>query len=91
MTNKKKRILHPSEFKAETLKLAQKVGFATAARPLSLHESQIYAWRKTVKKNTTTSQPEQELVAEVAKFKRLLAEQAEELDIVQYALLRFCK
>lgn len=61
MTNKKKRIIHSPEFKAETLKLAEKVGVAAAARQLSLHESQIYAWRKTVKKNTTTSQREQEL------------------------------
>ncbi|EJG0514650.1 IS3 family transposase [Vibrio parahaemolyticus] len=81
MTNKKKRIIHSPEFKAETLKLAEKVGVAAAARQLSLHESQIYAWRKTVKKNTTTSQREQELAAEVAKLKRQLAEQAEELDI----------
>ncbi|MGO2509744.1 MAG: IS3 family transposase [Vibrio hibernica] len=81
MTNKKKRIIHSPEFKAETLKLAEKVGVAAAARQLSLHESQIYAWRKTAKKGTTTSQRELELAAEVAKLKRQLAEQAEELDI----------
>lgn len=80
---KKKRIVHYPEFKADTLKLAERVGVATAARQLSLHESQIYAWRKTVKKGTTTSQREQELAAEVAKLKRQLAEQAEELDIVK--------
>lgn len=85
MTNKKKRIIHSPEFKAETLKLAENVGVAAAARQLSLHESQIYAWRKTVKKDTTTSQREQELAAEVAKLKRQLAEQAEELDIVKKA------
>ena len=45
MTNKKKRIIHSPEFRAETLKLAEKVG-----------------------------------VAAVAKLKRLLAEQTEELD-----------
>ena len=39
MTNKKKRILHSPEFKAEALKLAEKVGVAAAARQLSLHES----------------------------------------------------
>ena len=81
MINKKKRIIHSPEFKAETLKLAEKVGVAAAARQLSLRESQIYAWRK----NTTTSQREQELAAEVAKLKRQLAEQAEELDIVKKA------
>ncbi|EGR0698044.1 IS3 family transposase [Vibrio parahaemolyticus] len=81
MTNKKKRIIHSPEFKAEALKLAEKVGVAAAARPLSLHESQIYGWRKAVKKDTTTSQREQEIAAEVAKLKRQLAEQVEELDI----------
>lgn len=85
MTNKKKRIIHSPEFKAEAeaLKLAEKVGVAATARQLSLHESQIYGWRKAVKKDTTTSQREQELAAEVAKLRRLLAEQAEELDIVK--------
>lgn len=88
---KKKRIIHSPEFKAETLKLADKVGVAVAARQLSLHESQIYAWRKTVNKGTTTSQREQELAAEVAKLKRQLAEQAEELDIVKKAANYFAK
>ncbi len=32
MTNKKKRIIHSPEFKAEDLKLAEKVGVAAAAR-----------------------------------------------------------
>ncbi len=85
MTNKKKRIIYSPEFKAETLKLAEKVGAAAAARQLSLDESQVYAWRKTVKKGTTTSQREQDLAAEVAKLKRQLAEQAEELGIVKKA------
>ncbi|HGS4806107.1 TPA: transposase, partial [Vibrio parahaemolyticus] len=52
MTNKKKRIIHSPEFKAEALKLAEKVGVAAAVRQLSLHESQIYGWRKAVKKDT---------------------------------------
>ncbi|NOJ06582.1 IS3 family transposase [Vibrio splendidus] len=81
MTSKKKRIIHSPEFKAETLKLADKVGVAAAARQLSLHESQIYGWRKATKKNSSISQREQELAIEVAKLKRQLAEQAEELEI----------
>lgn len=92
MTNKKKGIIHSPEFKAETLKLAENVGVAAAARQqLSLHESQVYDWRKTVKKDTTTSQREQELAAEVAKLKRQLAEQAEEIDIVKKAATYFAK
>ncbi|NOI52711.1 IS3 family transposase [Vibrio crassostreae] len=81
MTSKKKRIIHSPEFKAETLKLAEKLGVAAAARQLSLHESQIYGWRKATKKNSNISQREQELAVEVAKLKRQLAEQAEELEI----------
>ncbi len=46
MTNKMKRFIHSLEFKAETLKLVEKVGVTAAVRQLSLHESQIYAWRK---------------------------------------------
>ncbi len=59
------------------------MGVAAAARQLSLHESQIYGWRKAAKKETSTSQREKDLAAEVAKLKRQLAEQAEELDIVK--------
>lgn len=87
MTSKKKRIIHSLEFKAETLKLVEKVGVAAAARQLSLHESQIYGWRKAAKKDTTTSQREQELATEVAKLKRQLVEQAEELDIVKKCMV----
>lgn len=85
MTTKKTRIKHSPEFKAEALKLADKVGVAATARQLSLHESQIYGGRKNSKKDTSTSQreQEQELAAEVAKLKRQLAEQAEELEIVK--------
>ncbi len=93
MTTKKTRIKHSSEFKAEALKLAEKVGVAATARQLSLHESQIYGWRKNSKKDTNTSQreQEQELAAEVAKLKRQLAEQAEELEIVKKAATYFAK
>lgn len=45
MTTKKTRIKHAPEFKAEALKLTEKVGVA-AARQLSLYESKIYGWRK---------------------------------------------
>ncbi|SIO93818.1 Transposase [Vibrio spartinae] len=60
MTSKKKLIIHSPEFKAEALNLAEKVGVAVAARLLGLHESQIYGWRKAVKKDTNTSQREKD-------------------------------
>ncbi|EDL70759.1 IS3 ORF1 [Vibrio campbellii HY01] len=91
MTTKKTRIKHSAEFKAETLKLAEKIGVAAAAKQLSLHESQIYDWRKNSNQSTKTSQREQELAAQVAQLKRQLAEQAEELDIVKKAATYFAK
>jgi transposase len=83
LTNKKKRIAHSPEFKTAPLKLAEKVGVAAAARQLSLHKSQIYGWRKSANKKSSTAEREKELAAEVAKLKRQLAEQAEELEIVK--------
>lgn len=47
---------------------------AEAANQLGLHEFQLHGWCKTVKKK--------DLVAEVAKLRRQLVEQAKELDIV---------
>ncbi len=91
MTTKKTRIKHSPEFKAEALKLAEKVDVAVAARQLSLHESQIYGWRKTAKKDSTTTQREQELAVEVAKLKRQLVEQAEEVEILKKAATYFAK
>ena len=91
MTTKKTRIKHSPEFKTEALKLADKVGVAAAARQLSLHESQIYGWRKVAKKDSTTTQREQELAVEVAKLKRQLAEQAEEVEILKKAATYFAK
>ena len=70
MTTKKTRIKQAPEFKAEILKLTEKVGVAVAARALSLHEPQIYGWRKAAKKNSNISDREQELAIELAKLKR---------------------
>ncbi len=56
MTTKKTRIKHYPEFKAEALKLAEKVGVAAAARQLSLHESQLYGLRKITNKDAKTGQ-----------------------------------
>ncbi len=39
MTTKQTRIKHPPEFTAEAIKLADKIGFAAAARQLLLYGS----------------------------------------------------
>jgi transposase len=41
-------IRHSSEYKAEALKLAVDLGVSKAAKQLGLHESQLYAWPRTV-------------------------------------------
>ena len=55
-TNKKLELNIPPEFKAEALKLSEKVGVAAAARQLGLHECQLYSWRKTITKDTSNNQ-----------------------------------
>ncbi|ELB3353287.1 IS3 family transposase [Salmonella enterica] len=80
-TSKKPRKQHTSEFRNEALKLAERIGVAAAARELSLYESQLYAWRSKLKNTHSSSEREQEMAVEIARLKRQLAEQAEELAI----------
>lgn len=44
-SSKKPYTRHAASYKAEALKLAERVGFPKAARQLGLHESQLYQWR----------------------------------------------
>ncbi|WP_345887509.1 IS3 family transposase [Shewanella algae] len=81
MTSKTKRQTYTSEYKAEALKLAKIKGVSAAAKELGIYDSQLYNWRNAAEKNTNTSQREAELTAEVARLKRQLAEQAEDLAI----------
>jgi transposase len=91
MTTKKNRKTYTAEFKTEALKLAERVGVAEAARQLKLYETQIYNWRNALEKKSTTSQREAELAAEVAKLRRQLADQAEDLAILKKAATYFAK
>ena len=91
MSTKKIRKTHTAEFKAEALKLADKIGVAATARELKLHESPLYNWRTAAEKKSTTSERESELAAEVARLKRQLAEQAEDLAILKKAATYFAK
>jgi transposase len=92
-TGKKKttRRQHTAEFRAEALALADKVGVPTAANELGLHESQIYGWRSKARAKAERSQVDQDQAAEIARLKRQLAEQAEELAIVKKAATYFAK
>ncbi|MCT2386546.1 IS3 family transposase [Erwinia pyrifoliae] len=80
-TSKKPRKQHTPEFRNEALKLAERIGVAPAARELRLYESQLYAWRSKLKNAHSSSEREQEMSVEIARLKRQLAEQAEELAI----------
>lgn len=90
-TSKKPRKQHSLEFRNEALKLAEQIGVAAAARKLSLYESQLYTWRSKQQQIVTASERESELAAENARLKRQLAEQAEELAILQKAATYFAK
>ncbi|EFO4711107.1 IS3 family transposase [Escherichia coli] len=81
--SKKPRKQHTPEFRNEALKLAERIGVAAAARELSLYESQLYAWRSKQQQQMSSSERESELAAENVRLKRQLAEQAEELAILQ--------
>lgn len=91
MSTKKIRKVHTAEFKAEALKLADKIGIAATARELKLHESQLYNWRAAAEKKSSISEREAEQAAEIARLKRQLAEQAEDLAILKKAATYFAK
>ncbi|WP_154821464.1 IS3 family transposase [Enterobacter hormaechei] len=80
-TSKKPRKQYTPEFRNEALKLAERIGVTAAARELSLYESQLYAWRSKINNARSSSEREQEMSVEIARLKRQLAEQAEELAI----------
>ena len=91
MITKKTRKIHTREFKQEAVNLAAKQGVAKTAKDLGVYESQIYDWRAKLAKKASTSQRESELAAEVARLKRQLAEQAEDLAILKKAATYFAK
>lgn len=89
--SKQTRKQYSLEYKAEALKLAERVGAATAAKQLGLQKSHIYAWRGKAKREQGQSDTERQLATENARLKRQLAEQAEELAILKKATAYFAK
>lgn len=68
MTIKKNRKTYTAEFKAEALKLAERVGVAEAARQLKIYETQIYNWRNAAEKvSETTTTPYSTIVVLISK------------------------
>ena len=75
---------YSKEFKDEALALA-------AAIELGLHESQLYGWRAKSRAERDQSETERNQATEIARLKRKVAEQAEELAIVKKAAAYFAK
>ena len=90
-TKKATRRQHSPEFREEALALAEKIGIPRAAKELGLHDSQLYGWRSKARANRDQSDLEQSQATEIARLKRKLAEQAEELAIVKKAATYFAK
>jgi len=82
---------HSDEFKAEALKLAADIGVSKAAKQLSLHESQLYDWRKKAEHRKTVSERESTLATENARMKRELPQACEEIAIAKKAATYFAK
>ena len=90
-TKKATRRQHSPEFREEALALAEKIGIPRAAKELGLHDSQLYGWRSKARAKRDQSDLEQSQATEIARLKRKLAEQAEELAIVKKAATYFAK
>ena len=90
-TGKSTRTRHSAAYKVEALKLAETRGVAAAARELGLHESQLYGWRSKARLQMDRGVLEQQQATEIARLKRQLAEQAEELAIIKKAAAYFAK
>ena len=90
-TKKATRRQHSPEFREEALALAEKIGIPKAAKELGLHDSQLYGWRSKARSKRDQSDLEQSQATEIARLKRKLAEQAEELAIVKKAATYFAK
>lgn len=88
---KQKRKQHTQEFRDEALVLAERVGVTAAAQELGLHSSQLYDWRQKAHRRQSQSEIEQNQATEIARLKRQLAEQAEELAILKKAATYFAK
>ena len=87
----KRRARYSEEYKQEAVALSDKLGVPAAARDLGLHSSQLYGWRRQQRHRADERRVEQAQAAEIARLKRQLADQAEELAILKKASAYFAK
>ena len=88
---KKPRQHYSEEFKREAVALADKVGTTQACEELGITSASIYSWRQKLEYQASRSVREQTKDTEIAKLKRKLAEQNEELAILKKAATYFAK
>ncbi len=88
---KQDRKQYTDEYRAEALKLADRIGVSAAARELGLYGSQIYGWRSKARQDASESDSHKLLLAENAKLKRQLADQQEEMAILKKASAYFAR
>ena len=84
-SEKSSRRRHSEEFKSEALALAKSIGVSEAAAQLQLQPSQLYARRSSADRSDRRGKVEQEMAAENARLKRLLAEKEQEVAILKKA------
>lgn len=89
--NKVSRKRYSDEYKKEALALASKIGVKAAAAELGVNETLLYNWRAKAERARSQSEIERTQAAEIARLKRQLAEQQEELAILKKAAAYFAK
>ena len=75
----------------EALKLAELRTVAEAARELDIDAALIYNWRRVHRVDRSQSELERQQAAEIAKLKREIAEQKEDLEILGKAQAYFAR
>lgn len=89
--DKKTRSKYTEEYKREAVALADKVGTTKACEELNITSASLYSWRQKLEYQASKSTREQAKDTEIAKLKRELAEQNEELAILKKAATYFAK
>jgi len=72
-SNQNVRRRHTQSYKAEALKLAERISVAAAAKQLSLATSQLYSWRSKARNSESQSDVEQHQAEEIVTLKGQLA------------------
>lgn len=85
------RSRYTPEFRQEALLLAARIGVADAAEQLGVASGLVYSWQGKARQANQGAKAEQAQTAEIARLKRQLADQAEELAILKKAAAYFAR